>query len=143
MRETDADRHVVVAIERARPSGFAESAWLRQEAIALRARGAAARSWAATLRAESERTMTPLMANPQRRETGAGSARESVADLVKEVADLRRALATRDLIWTAKTLVAGMTHCTPEEAHAILVQQSQFENRKVRDIALELVQRHG
>ena len=54
--------------------------------------------------------------------------------------DLRRALATRDLIWSAKTIIASATGADPEEAHRLLVRQSQHENRKLRDVATELAQ---
>jgi AmiR/NasT family two-component response regulator len=38
-------------------------------------------------------------------------------------------------------VIAAATGCGPEEAHRLLVQQSQHENRKVREIAAEIVER--
>jgi hypothetical protein len=58
------------------------------------------------------------------------------------VADLRSALATRDLIWEAKTIIAAASGCEPAEAHRLLVAQSQHQNRKLRDIATEIVEHH-
>ena len=67
---------------------------------------------------------------------------DEVTALRLEVEQLRAALATRDMIWTAKTVIAATTGCSPQEAHELLVRQSQFEHRKLRDVALELVNRH-
>jgi AmiR/NasT family two-component response regulator len=74
-------------------------------------------------------------------DAGAGETDQLMA-LKVEVEQLRAALATRDLTWTAKTLIAATTGCSPEQAHELLVRQSQFEHRKLRDVALELVNRH-
>jgi AmiR/NasT family two-component response regulator len=67
---------------------------------------------------------------------------DEVTALRLEVEQLRAALATRDMIWTAKAVIAATTGCTPQEAHELLVRQSQFEHRKLRDVALDLVKRH-
>ena len=66
---------------------------------------------------------------------------ERIAELELENANLRKALSTRDLIWSAKVMIAAATGCGPDEAHDLLIQQSQHENRKVRDIAAEIVER--
>ena len=66
---------------------------------------------------------------------------ERIAELEAANAHLREALATRDLIWSAKVLIAATTGCGPEEAHELLIKQSQHENRKVREIAAEIVAR--
>jgi AmiR/NasT family two-component response regulator len=34
----------------------------------------------------------------------------------------------------------GSTGCTPDQAFELLVRQSQHENRKLRDVAIELVE---
>ena len=68
---------------------------------------------------------------------------DELSALKLEVEQLREALATRDMIWTAKAVIAGTTGCSPEEAHDLLVRQSQFEHRKLRDVAMELVNRHA
>ena len=67
---------------------------------------------------------------------------DEVTALRLEVEQLRAALATRDMIWTAKAVIAATTGCSPQEAHELLVRQSQFEHRKLRDVALDLVKRH-
>ena len=54
---------------------------------------------------------------------------------------LQVALESREPIDMAKGIIMNSMGCGPDEAFAILVQQSQRENRKVRDIAAELVAR--
>ena len=66
---------------------------------------------------------------------------ERIAELELQNANLEKALATRDLIWSAKVIIAAATGCGPEQAHELLIQQSQHENRRVRDIAAEIVER--
>lgn len=64
-----------------------------------------------------------------------------LAEALEEIDHLRAALATRDLIWKAKLIIAASTGYGPEESHRLLVQQSQHENRKLRDVAAEIVER--
>jgi len=66
---------------------------------------------------------------------------QRIADLETENRNLREALATRDLIWSAKLVIAAATGCGPDEAHRLLIEQSQHENRKVREIAADIVAR--
>jgi AmiR/NasT family two-component response regulator len=66
---------------------------------------------------------------------------ERIAELEVQNERLREALASRDLIWSAKVVIAAATGCGPDEAHELLIQQSQHENRKVREIAAEIVAR--
>lgn len=66
---------------------------------------------------------------------------ERIAELEVQNERLREALSTRDLIWSAKVLIAAATGCGADEAHALLIKQSQHENRKVREIAAEIVAR--
>ena len=66
---------------------------------------------------------------------------ERIAELEQQNANLQEALATRDLIWSAKVMIAAATGCGPDEAHDLLIQQSQHENRRVREIAAEIVER--
>jgi AmiR/NasT family two-component response regulator len=66
---------------------------------------------------------------------------ERIAELEVQIERLREALSTRDLIWSAKVVIAAATGCGPDEAHQLLIQQSQHENRKVREIAAEIVAR--
>jgi hypothetical protein len=55
-----------------------------------------------------------------------------------EVDGLHHALATRDLIGQAKCIIMVAMSCSPEEAFALLVKQSQAENRKLVDIAADI-----
>ena len=66
---------------------------------------------------------------------------ERIAELEVQNERLLEALSTRDLIWSAKVVIAAATGCGPDEAHRLLIQQSQHENRKVREIAAEIVAR--
>ena len=70
-----------------------------------------------------------------------GELSRRIAELEAENRNLRDALATRDLIWSAKLLIAASTGCGPDQAHRLLIEQSQHENRKVREIAAEIVAR--
>jgi hypothetical protein len=56
-----------------------------------------------------------------------------------EVAGLREALRSRAVIEQAKGILIATAGCTPDEAFALLVRQSQHENRKLREVAGELV----
>ncbi len=49
------------------------------------------------------------------------------------------ALESRAMIDQAKGIIMHTVRCGADEAFSLLVEQSQFENRKVRDIATELV----
>ena len=53
--------------------------------------------------------------------------------------DLEVALVSRADIEQAKGIIIGARRCSPDAAFDILVKQSQHENRKVRDIAKEIV----
>ena len=54
---------------------------------------------------------------------------------------LRQAVATREIIGEAKGILMESQHCTRDEAFDILRRASQRENRKLRDLAEELVLR--
>jgi AmiR/NasT family two-component response regulator len=60
-------------------------------------------------------------------------------ELREEVEGLRRALASRAIIEQAKGIVMATSGCDADEAFRILVQQSQHQNRKLREVAAELV----
>ena len=62
----------------------------------------------------------------------------SAADAAR---NLRAAMEHRAVIEQAKGILMGTTGCDADEAFHLLVQQSQHENRKLREIAAELVQR--
>jgi len=53
--------------------------------------------------------------------------------------DLETALESRAVIEQAKGIIIGARRCSPDAAFDLLVKQSQFENRKLRDIASEIV----
>jgi AmiR/NasT family two-component response regulator len=57
------------------------------------------------------------------------------------VANLEAALETRDLIGQAKGVIMATMGCPSDEAFALIAQQSQHENRKVIDIATDIVKR--
>ncbi|MEY4229853.1 MAG: hypothetical protein RLZZ362_702 [Actinomycetota bacterium] len=62
-----------------------------------------------------------------------------VDKLVVEVQGLRRAMEHRAEIEQAKGIVMANLGCGPDEAFDILRRQSQHENRRLREIAHELV----
>ena len=55
--------------------------------------------------------------------------------------DLERALAGREVIDMAKGIIMNSIGCGPDTAFNTLVKQSQAENRKLRDVAAEIVAR--
>lgn len=55
--------------------------------------------------------------------------------------NLTAAMESRAVIEQAKGIIIATSHCTADEAFQILVDQSQNENRKLREIAAELVTR--
>jgi AmiR/NasT family two-component response regulator len=73
--------------------------------------------------------------------TDADSLQAEIRGLERDVSNLRAALESRDVIWTAKVVIAATTGCAPNDAHRMLVEQSQHENRKLRDIAAEIAER--
>lgn len=56
-----------------------------------------------------------------------------------EAAGLAKALESRAAIEQAKGVIMGSTGCSAEEAFDLLRQQSQMENRKLREIAQEII----
>jgi len=54
--------------------------------------------------------------------------------------NLREAIATREIIGEAKGILMARQGCTSDEAFDILRRASQRTNRKLRDIAVELVE---
>jgi small neutral amino acid transporter SnatA (MarC family) len=53
--------------------------------------------------------------------------------------DLEIALESRAVIEQAKGIIIGARRCSPDAAFDILVKQSQRENRKLREVAVEIV----
>ena len=68
-----------------------------------------------------------------------GGSSQRIPELLAEVAGLRRALETRGVIEQAKGIIIGATGCDADHAFRMLVSQSQHQNRKLHDIAAELV----
>jgi len=54
---------------------------------------------------------------------------------------LEQALVGREVIDMAKGIIMNATACGPDEAFDRLVKQSQHENRKLRDVAVDIVAR--
>lgn len=70
---------------------------------------------------------------------------ESIAELDamrREIATLREALASRSAISSATGILMARGEITSDEAFDLLRRTSQSTNRKLRDIAAELVDRH-
>ncbi len=65
----------------------------------------------------------------------------ALADSSQLNEQLRQAVATREVIGSAKGILMQRQSCTRDEAFDMLRRASQRENRKLRDIAEELVQR--
>jgi AmiR/NasT family two-component response regulator len=55
---------------------------------------------------------------------------------------LQRAMASRATIEQAKGIIIARTGCEPDQAFEVLVSESQHENRKLRDVAADLVRRN-
>jgi hypothetical protein len=60
---------------------------------------------------------------------------------LEAIAHLSTALESRDLIGQAKGVIIATMGCSSDEAFRLLKEQSQHENRKVVDIAAEIVGR--
>ena len=73
---------------------------------------------------------------------GDGRSAPTYEELALEVANLRAALESRTVIDMAKGILIARVGCDPDRAFELLVAQSQHENRKVRDLAAELLSRN-
>ena len=67
-------------------------------------------------------------------------ATEPYDSAAEQARNLQAAMDHRSAIEQAKGILIATTGCDPDAAFHLLVQQSQHENRKLREIALELVQ---
>ncbi|WP_432486019.1 GAF and ANTAR domain-containing protein [Kineococcus esterisolvens] len=65
------------------------------------------------------------------------------ASAVALSANLQVAMQSRAVIEQAKGVLVANLRCSPEDAFAHLVKQSQHANRKLRDIATGIVERAG
>lgn len=79
-------------------------------------------------------TQNPLDTGPAE-----DSAYAELARTRKENAELKEALRTRTVIGQATGLLMARLNLTPDVAFAVLVKRSSYANRKVRDIAAEIV----
>jgi len=61
--------------------------------------------------------------------------------VAQEATTIAAAMQSRATIEQAKGVIMATTGCAPDDAFDLLVQQSQAENRKVRDIAAEVIAR--
>ncbi|WP_086667915.1 GAF and ANTAR domain-containing protein [Lentzea kentuckyensis] len=57
----------------------------------------------------------------------------------EHIQQLERALVSRAVIDQAKGILMAVNKCTPDEAFAMLVERSQYENVKLRDVAKNLL----
>ncbi|QNG37103.1 ANTAR domain-containing protein [Geodermatophilaceae bacterium NBWT11] len=76
------------------------------------------------------------------RVAGLLTAAARLAEHDDQIAQLGRALESRTVIGQAAGLLMAQTRCRSDTAMDALKRQSQHANRKVRDIAVELVQAH-
>lgn len=65
----------------------------------------------------------------------------SYAKVAEQAENMQLAMASRAVIEQAKGIVMARVGCDADAAFQLLVEQSQHENRKLRDIAAELVER--
>jgi hypothetical protein len=63
------------------------------------------------------------------------------AGALDEVAQMKEAMASRAVIEQAKGIIMGERHCSADEAFTLLAKTSSVANRKLRDIAQEIVKR--
>lgn len=64
------------------------------------------------------------------------AAYENITELAGQ---LEQALESRDVIGQAKGIIAMRDGCSPEDAFSVLRRRSQHENRKLRDVAGDIV----
>ena len=63
------------------------------------------------------------------------------ARVAEEAEQMQQAMASRSIIEQAKGIIMGRVGCDADAAFRLLVEQSQHENRKLREVAAELVER--
>jgi AmiR/NasT family two-component response regulator len=69
--------------------------------------------------------------------------RSCTSELAQTVEDLTRALATRPVIDQAIGILMQRNHCSADAGFDLLRQKSQNQNRKLREVATELVREVG
>jgi AmiR/NasT family two-component response regulator len=90
------------------------------------------------LRAEIERLLAAALQSDLNHAAAIKHLQEVQVD---EVANLKRALDSRDLIGQAKGVLMVTFGCSADEAFALMATQSQHENRKVVAVAVDIVAR--
>lgn len=65
---------------------------------------------------------------------------DEVVRLQQEVENLKRALESREMIGMAKGVLMAREHCHPDEAFDILRRASQRENRRLVELAAQIVE---
>lgn len=71
-------------------------------------------------------------------ETAGLAMNQRLIALAEEVDGLTGKIEFRAVIEQAKGVIMHTMHCGPDAAFAVLVAQSQSENRKLHDIAIEI-----
>jgi AmiR/NasT family two-component response regulator len=66
---------------------------------------------------------------------------QQIVELLREVEELHAAAEYRGVIEQAKGVIMSTTRCSADAAFAVLVAQSQAENRKLRELAQEIAAR--
>jgi AmiR/NasT family two-component response regulator len=66
---------------------------------------------------------------------------KAIKQLSDKVGHLERALESRDLIGQAKGILIARCGLDPDAAFRMMVDQSQHQNRKLVEVAAEIVQR--
>jgi AmiR/NasT family two-component response regulator len=66
-------------------------------------------------------------------------AQHEVTELRAKLAELQGALDSREVIGQATGLIMAAQECSPDEAFLVLVRKSQDTNRKLRDVARDMV----
>lgn len=100
-----------------------------------------ARAAALTDEAHQQQIDELLAASKAQRAEQAEHSAQVASEHEAEVGHLHEALKSRDLIGQAKGVLIVAMRCTAEHAFAVLVQQSQHENRKLVEVAAEVVER--
>jgi hypothetical protein len=104
---------------------------LRDAVAEAHRRSAELREQSTEVLARAEQTIAEIGAS--------GVGNDRVASLTREVQGLRQAMESRAVIEQAKGIIMGATGCDADAAFGVLSKQSQYTNRKLRDVAEELV----
>jgi AmiR/NasT family two-component response regulator len=106
---------------------------LRLQRVYLRSRAADATERARQTLIHATAVMNEVTAAPW-------ASPPTARDLEREIDSLRTAMASRATIERAKGIIMSSMRVGPDRAFELLVQQSQHENRKLREVAADLVE---